>query len=1172
MAIKKDGPKQKTKQASGKTEESSATKQAIEATSPRQKGEAGFPIVGIGSSAGGLEDLTGTTTSIDNLNKEITQRNKAEDERKQAEEQLRKSDEKYRVLVENATDSIFMIDKDDRVLSVNKSATRIFRKEAGELVGKSIRDLFPQEVAAGFSKSLKQVFGKGARRTIESIMRVGEKECWISTSLDPVRSHDHEVVAVMGVTRDITERKQAEEALRSSEAWLSTTLKSIGDAVISTDTKGYVTLINPVAQTLTGWDEKNAIGEPLTDVFNIINEQTGELVENPIARVIREGVVVGLANHTALIAKDGTKRSIDDSGAPIRDEKGNIIGTILVFRDVTEHRKIERNLNERVKELDCLYEIANIAERPGITLDEMYQETIELLPQGLQYPEVACAHLTIDGKEFKTANYRETKWKQSTDIKVHGKKAGTVSVGYLEERPASDEGPFLKEERLLISAIAERLGRITERIQAEKETRESEEKFRSIVENSSDWIFILNRDCKFLSINKTVADLFQKSPQELIGMSIFEIFPEDTAVGYSKNIKNVFYTGKVLHIEEKMLVQGHELYISTSLNPIRDDRGDVIAVTGIVRDITESKKAEEALRESEERYRTLYESAAEGILIGDVETKKLTYANPAICKMLGYSEEELTKMSVADIHPKTSLELVFAEFDAQARGEKKYSPSLPCLKKDGTIIYADINGAKAIINKRECSIGFFNDVTERNKAEERIRVFSSAVAGAIDGITITDMKGTITYANPSMEELFGYEKDGMLGKSVIALATNQEMANGIVSTLIKSGTWGGEVELIKKNKEAFSALLSLSTVRDEKGNPIALMGAIRDITERKQVERTLQQSEEKWYSLVENVPYIIMLVDHDRTIQFINHVVVGLDVKDVIGRSIYDYIQPESHDIAREIVNRVFETGEPGYYEINGVGPDGRMSWYETRTGAIKIDEEVVSVVQITSDITERKQAEEKIMASLVEKETLLKEVHHRVKNNMQVISSLLRLQAGKVKDKDVVAMLKDSQNRIQSMALVYNKLYQSQNLASIDMADYIKELTAGLIKSYTTGSSRVTASIDPSDVFLGVDMAIPCGLVINELVTNSLKYAFPESRTGQIAISLKENGHQELELVVSDNGVGIPESLNLANTSTLGLKLVTNLVESQLDGKIELDRTQGTRFSITFPGPKEVK
>ena len=271
--------------------------------------------------------------------------------------------------------------------------------------------------------------------------------------------------------RENIKRKDAEEALQSSKEWFSTTLMSIGDGVIATDEKAFVTLMNAAAEGLTGWSEKDAIGRPLKDVFNIFNEDTGEPSEVPIDRIIREGLVVGLANHTLLIAKDGTKRSIDDSGAPIRDNKGNIIGTILVFRDVTEKRQLERDLTERLKELTCLYTIAEVVERPGITLDEIYQEALDLLSQSWQYPEVTCARITIDGTEHRTANYRETGWTQSADIKVNGVKAGTLEVGYLEEKPVSYEGPFLDEERMLINAVAERLSRITERVRSENQLK-----------------------------------------------------------------------------------------------------------------------------------------------------------------------------------------------------------------------------------------------------------------------------------------------------------------------------------------------------------------------------------------------------------------------------------------------------------------------------------------------------------------------------------------------------------------------------------------------------------------------------------------------------------------------------------------------------------------------------
>jgi len=157
---------------------------------------------------------------------------------------------------------------------------------------------------------------------------------------------------------EIVERKRAEEGLRESGQWLSTMLRSIGDAVIATDAEGLVTLMNPVAEDLTGWDGADAVGQPLEDVLNIINEQTGERVESPVAKVLREGVVVGLANHTVLIARDGTRRPIADSGAPMRDEGGNIFGTVLVFRDITERRQVEEELAQRVQALERFNRLA----------------------------------------------------------------------------------------------------------------------------------------------------------------------------------------------------------------------------------------------------------------------------------------------------------------------------------------------------------------------------------------------------------------------------------------------------------------------------------------------------------------------------------------------------------------------------------------------------------------------------------------------------------------------------------------------------------------------------------------------------------------------------------------------------------------------------------------------
>jgi len=220
---------------------------------------------------------------------------------------------------------------------------------------------------------------------------------------------------------------------------------------------------------------------------------------------------------------------------------------------------------------------------------------------------------------------------------------------------------------------------------------------------------------------------------------------------------------------------------------------------------------------------------------------------------------------------------------------------------------------------------------------------------------------------------------------------------------------------------------------------------------------------------------------------------------------------------------------------------------------------------QVQSELAERKRAEEQIKISLKEKEVLLKEIHHRVKNNLQVISSVLRLQSDYVKDDKILALFNDSQNRIRSMALIHEKLYQSSNLLKINFDEYIHDLTNNLLRSYVAFASSVTLSTNAVGVWLNIDTAIPCGLIINELVANSLKHAFPQKgQNNEIQVNIVSNQENGFTLKVQDNGIGFPEAIDFRNTESLGLELVCVFTE-QLDGTIELDRTNGTTFIIKF-------
>jgi PAS domain S-box-containing protein len=299
------------------------------------------------------------------------------------------------------------------------------------------------------------------------------------------------------------------------------------------------------------------------------------------------------------------------------------------------------------------------------------------------------------------------------------------------------------------------------------------------------------------------------------------------------------------------------------------------------------------------------------------------------------------------------------------------------------------------------------------------------------------------------------------------------------------------------------------------------------------------------------------------------------------------------------------QAGEPQVCELRMVKKDGTAFWTRLEATAAQNDDGAMVCRTVMSDITERKEAEEKIRASLKEKEVLLKEIHHRVKNNLQIVSSLLYLQSARTEHPEAVSALDESRNRVRAMALIHERLYQSPNLASVDMGKYTRNLVSDLWHSYRAEDGLVRLTFNVEDIPLGITEAIPCGLIINELVSNALKHAFPKGRgfhgvacgnlssehgepgtrlrvreahtalpgegatrvpvvAGEITIQLLKEGASHITLTVSDNGTGFPESLDFRKSPSLGLTLISSLVE-QLHGTIELDRRGGTAFTITF-------
>ncbi len=291
----------------------------------------------------------------------------------------------------------------------------------------------------------------------------------------------------------------------------------------------------------------------------------------------------------------------------------------------------------------------------------------------------------------------------------------------------------------------------------------------------------------------------------------------------------------------------------------------------------------------------------------------------------------------------------------------------------------------------------------------------------------------------------------------------------------------------------------------------------------------------------------------------------GYVADEVIGVSIALLVPPERSDELPAILARLRNDEHVQRLETVRMRKDGQR--LDVALGISPIRDasgHIIGASTIARDITERKRVEAQLKASLQEKEALLREIHHRVKNNLQVVSSLLGLQAHAIEDPNIQAYFQDSQERIKSMALIHEKLYQTGDLAQIEFAEYLRDLATSLVRSYRVGQGHLSLEISTEEVCFHIATAIPCGLLLHELLSNCVKHAFPGGRSGIIKVSLHRNPPRTCILSVSDDGVGLPLELDVQNTASLGLQLV-HLLAEQLHGTISFEQHEGTTITLTF-------
>jgi PAS domain S-box-containing protein len=488
-------------------------------------------------------------------------------------------------------------------------------------------------------------------------------------------------------------------------------------------------------------------------------------------------------------------------------------------------------------------------------------------------------------------------------------------------------------------------------------------------------------------------------------------------------------------------------------------------------------------------------------------------------------------------------------------------------KTDGSAVAPDVE--EQVLRRTK-------DLAQANKDLEALRAEAVSLLAALvkssdDAIIGMSLAGTVRSWNAGAERVYGYAPHEIIGLPITDLCPSDRLDElPAMLNRIAKGEHVRNVETIQRRKRGrrFNVSLTVSPVKDANGNVVAASAIARDITQRKRIEAALRESEARFHMMADTAPVMVWMADPEQGCTFFNKrwlEFTGRTLEQEVGSGWISGIHAQDQLRCRDTYHEAIRQQHPFTMEYRLRRADGTYRWIvDTGVPRFEPDGTLSGYIGSCIDLTERKEMEDELRKTLKEKESLLREVHHRVKNNLQVISSLLNLQMATIKDAQVAQLFKECQVRISSIALLHDTLHRSNDLSSINMPEYLRTLTGHVCRSYGVDPSHLTLELAVEDIAFDVDTGLTCGLIVDELVSNCLKHAFPKGRPGRVTVELRTEKDEWSLLRVSDDGVGFPLDGVLNNPDSLGLELVS-LMADKLDGTVSLQSGRGTEWHVRF-------